>query len=63
MMNKGWLVIDEDTHRLLQYHPDEEEVTPEPPISNDTGVLQFHIQIKIINKPGEYPKVRITEVP
>jgi len=60
---KGWLVISElddyqEKQRLeiAEFWPDEEE-NPEPPYSQDEGILQFHI--RLVDQPNGYPKLEV----
>lgn len=57
-MITGWLVLAEEDLKPLEFYPDEEE-DPEPPISNDNGVLQFHIRLTTTTQGDNYPTLTV----
>lgn len=54
----GWLIMeDEPPYRAFDFIIDDEEMA-EAPISNDNGILQFHIRIDFST---DYPTLSIIE--
>jgi hypothetical protein len=55
----GWIVLEDDTLKPMEFWEDEQGPITEPPYSNDGGVLQFHLEIEFPDDPNQYPTAKV----